>query len=70
MRRSRLNPLNVSRDIASVPPASAASARPLRMASTARPIAIVLDEQAATTQPRGPSKPKRSAIASTGVLRK
>ena len=32
------------------------------MASAARPIAMVLDEQAATTQPRGPSKPKRSAI--------
>jgi hypothetical protein len=31
---------------------------------------MVLDEQAATTHPRGPSKPKRPAIASTGVLRK
>ena len=43
-------------------------ARPI--ASAARPIAIVLDEQAATTQARGPSKPKRSAMTSTGVLRK
>ena len=70
MSRSPLKPLNVSLASASVPPASTASARPRRIASAPWPIAIVLDEHAATTQDRGPSKPNRSAITSTGVLEK
>ncbi len=67
---SALNPLNVSRAIASVPPASAASSLPLLIASAARPIAIVLDEHAATMHERRPPNPKCDASASTGVLGK
>jgi hypothetical protein len=40
------------------------------MASTPRPMAIVLDAHAATMHARGPSKPNAAAMASTGVLRK
>ena len=67
---SALNPLKVRRASASVPPVSAASSRPVRMASAAWPIAMVLDEQAATTHERSPSKPKSPAMTSTGVLEK
>ena len=67
---SALKPLNVSWQSASVPPASAASTRPLRTASAAWPMAIVLDEHAATTQERSPSSPNRAAMTSTGVLEK
>ena len=49
-----LKPLNVSRDIESVPPAIAASRRPSRTASAALPIAIVLDAQAVTMHERRP----------------
>ena len=65
-----LNPLNVSLDIASVPPAMAASSRPSRTASAALPIAIVLDAHAVTMQERSPSNPKCDAMMSTGVLGK
>ncbi|PYR40617.1 MAG: hypothetical protein DMF93_10575 [Acidobacteria bacterium] len=58
------------RESASVPPARTASALPRRIASTPRPIAIVLDEHAATTHARGPSKPYAAAMTSTGVLGK
>ena len=35
-----------------------------------KPIAIVLDEQAATRQDRSPSRPNFVAMTSTGVLEK
>ena len=40
------------------------------IASTACPMAMVLDEQAAIRQERGPSRPKCAATTSTGVLAK
>ena len=70
MRRSALKPLNVSRASASVPPQIAASSSPSRIRSAAWPIAIVLDEHAATTHERAPCRSKCCASTSTGAFEK
>ena len=53
-----MKPLNVRRESASAPPQTAASSSPSMISSAAWPIAIVLDEQAATMQDRVPSSAK------------
>jgi hypothetical protein len=70
INRRALNPLKVSRASASVPPQTAASISPSMMSSAACPMAMALDEQAATMHARAPVSSKWLAMASTGAFEK